>query len=183
MRCLCAPARARRGAREPERGAHLQRLPPSEDAIERLALEQLHHEVRSADARIVLFAGDLLDATEVVDLDDRSMTQPTRGLRLLEESLQRHRIFRGVRQHQLQREVAIGRLVPRGPDRSHRSCADDAHEPVTSSYEVAGLEQRHLNLWRVRDREGQGDFSGNSHPERNGRSRRPLSKLPFSQRS
>jgi hypothetical protein len=55
--------------------------------------------------------------------------------------LERDGVLRRVRQHQLQREVAIRRLVARAPHRAHRAMADEAHEAVPTSNEIAGLER------------------------------------------
>jgi hypothetical protein len=61
---------------EAQRGARGEELLPAQHDVERLALEQLHHQVRRAHVRVRGPSLELLDATEIVDLDDAPMAQP-----------------------------------------------------------------------------------------------------------
>ena len=82
---------------------------PSHARRERLTVEQLHHEVRRA----------IVELAEVVDGDDRRMTDRRRRAGLLEEARREHRVRREIAAQHLHREHAIELGVPHLVDGAH----------------------------------------------------------------
>ena len=89
---------------------------------ERLADEQLHHEVRRA----------VVELAEIVDGDDRRMVDRCRRARLLEEARGEHGVGREIAAQHLHREQAIERDVTDLVDRAHAALAERRDDLVAT---------------------------------------------------
>src|SRR5262249_21971236 len=98
--------------------------PPRKDDVQALALEQLHDDV----GKYLCVA--FVEAVDVVDFDDVRVTQASGGLGLAQKTLYGRTVCSEVGAQDLQGEIAIGRLIARGPNLPHPADAERADEAV-----------------------------------------------------
>ena len=116
-----------------DEGRRVLRVEPAAgvDALrERLALEQLHHQVAPPPSRIAL----------VEHLDDVGRADAARGLRLALEAGQRVLPLGDVGVQDLQRDATVDRDVLGLVDRSHRALADLPREAVLAGDDLSLVE-------------------------------------------
>ena len=111
----------RLGARQPELAAQA--------AIERLAFDELHHEVRLA----------LFGHAEVEDLHRVPRLEARGDLRLGEEALARRRVRSDRAVEQLDRDVRFQRQVLRAPHLAHAALPEEFLELVAPTQEARGF--------------------------------------------
>src|SRR5262249_14952229 len=99
--------------------------------VHAFAFEELEHE----EGRSVF------GLPEIEDLDDALASNAAARLGLVEEALERDRVFGHVGANDLERDVAIDQLVPRGPDGAARPRAEEPLEAVARLDQIAGIQR------------------------------------------
>ncbi len=112
------------------RGRHVESLPALHGPGERLALEQLHHQVRDALGR----------AIDVDDLNDVRASDLCRNARFLEEAFCDARASREVRMENLDRNARPQRQVLGLVNGPHAAVAEQAQKLVLPGDDLADLE-------------------------------------------
>jgi hypothetical protein len=115
---------------EIERRVHLERSVARERRRERLAVEELHHDVRVRRWR------------GVEHVDHVRMADATARERFLHEALAGIGVARDVVAQHLDGDAATGAVVPRLEDRAHAADAERAHDLEVRAQYVAGAQRR-----------------------------------------
>ena len=127
-----AAERARDLDRVGDRLVHRQPAHAADPLLERLALDVLEHDVRTA---FVLAGVDHADDVRVRELGD--------GARLAAEALELVGVRRDLAVHELDRHAPLERLVERQVDRGHAAGADLGIQPVSPA-QLHSNERAHL---------------------------------------
>ena len=114
--------------------AHRELALAVEHARERLALEELHHDVGVPVGR----------AIDVDDLHDVRAADLRGDARLLQEALDEPRAARELRVEHLDRDARAEDRVERLVDRAHPAVAEDADEPVLAVDDAADVNHESL---------------------------------------